>query len=66
ATVEAIQAKTEEMKQLKQALDNPLINAAYTFLEPFPVGLIITLISSLILRKKKKPATGDATATALA
>jgi len=25
-------------------LDNPFINAAMTFTEPFPVGLIITLI----------------------
>jgi hypothetical protein len=34
-------------------LDNPLTNAAMVFIEPFPVGLIITLISSAILRKKR-------------
>ena len=31
---------------------NPLINIAYTFMEPLPVGLLITLISSALLRRK--------------
>ena len=31
---------------------NPLFNAAMTFIEPFPVGLVITLLSALILKKK--------------
>jgi len=59
ASAEAIQVKLEEMKQLKHILDNPFLNAAATFIEPFPVGLIITLISALILRKRKSSA-GDA------
>ena len=33
---------------------NILIRAAYTFVEPFPVGLLITLISAVILRKRRK------------
>lgn len=33
---------------------NILIRAAYTFLEPFPVGLLITLISAVILRRRRK------------
>ena len=28
-------------------LDNPLVNAAVSFTEPFPVGLLITLVSCL-------------------
>lgn len=32
--------------------DNPLLNAAMTFIEPFPIGLAITLLSAGILRKK--------------
>ena len=32
--------------------DNPFVNAAITFTEPFPIGLIVTLISAAILRKK--------------
>ena len=33
---------------------NPLLRAALTFIEPFPVGLLVTLISSLILKRKSK------------
>ena len=50
ASPEAIQTQLNQLKYL----DNPLINAAFTFTEPFPVGLIITLVSAAILRKKTK------------
>lgn len=52
ASQQVIDAQLQQMKQLKQMMDNPFINAALSFTEPLPVGLIITLISSLILRKK--------------
>ena len=52
----AVDAKLQEMKDLKVMLNNPLLNAAFTFIEPFPVGLIITLISAAILRKKNPTA----------
>jgi hypothetical protein len=52
ASQQAINAKLQEMTNFKPMFDNPLINAAMTFTEPFPVGLIITLISSALLRKK--------------
>jgi hypothetical protein len=60
ATPEAIQAQTQEMDQMKQFVKNPFLHVAFVFLEPFPVGLVITLISSAILRKSK-PAHGEAT-----
>lgn len=53
----AVDAKLQEMKDMKAILDNPLKNAAITFTEPLPVGLIITLISAAILKKKKSAAT---------
>jgi len=31
---------------------NPFGNMLYTFVEPFPIGLIVTLISAAVLRKK--------------
>jgi hypothetical protein len=34
-------------------LDNPLVNAAFTFLEPFPIGLVMSLVSAAILRTKR-------------
>lgn len=52
ASQQTIEATVQEMKNMKAMLDNPLINAAMTFIEPFPVGLIITTISAAILKKK--------------
>ena len=60
ATAAAIQAQMDEAKNLKRILDNPFLNAAATFIEPFPVGLIITLISALILRKRKSSSSESA------
>jgi amino acid transporter len=47
-----LQKQTAEMAKFKEMYENPLINAAYTFLEPFPVGLVVTLVSAGVLRKK--------------
>jgi hypothetical protein len=55
ATPEALQKQIQEIERFKILLKNPLFNAAMTFMEPFPVGLIITLISAAILRKRKAP-----------
>jgi len=67
ATQPAIDAKLQEMKQLKQILDNPFKNAAFSFIEPLPVGLIITLISSLILKKRgKSPSSSNEPAQQMA
>jgi hypothetical protein len=52
ASPEEIQARVQEMGRFKELYKNPLFNAAMTFTEPFPVGLIISLISAAILRKK--------------
>ncbi len=49
---QAIDAQVQQMRDFKQLYDNPLINAAITLIEPVPVGLLMTLISSLLLRKK--------------
>jgi hypothetical protein len=60
ASPEAIQTQLNQLKYL----DNPFINAAMTFAEPFPVGLIITLVSAAILRKKTKAQSGSSPVTA--
>jgi hypothetical protein len=52
ASAAAVQAKLQEMKKFKELYENPLFNAAMTFIEPFPVGLVITLLSAAVLRKK--------------
>ncbi|MBI3475210.1 MAG: DUF4199 domain-containing protein [Acidobacteria bacterium] len=58
ATEATIQTKVQDLEKLKAMYKNPLFNAAMTFIEPFPVGLVITLLSALIL--KKKPQTQPA------
>ena len=41
------------MKNFSKTYDNPLTNAALTYTEILPVGLIVTLICSFILKSKK-------------
>jgi len=58
-----IAAKAKQMEQLKALYDNPLTNAAVTMIEPFPVGLVVTLVSAAILRRRASVARpGTATA----
>ena len=45
-------AKVAAIQHSQELYQNPLVNAAYTFIEPFPVGLIITLISAGLLRRR--------------
>ena len=33
---------------------NPLVRAAFSFMEPLPVGILITLISAAVLRRRNK------------
>jgi len=54
ASQQVIEATRQQMKDMKVMLDNPLINAAFAFIEPLPVGLIITLVSAAILRKRPR------------
>jgi len=52
ASAAAVQAKLQELKKYKELYDNPFFNALMTFIEPLPIGLVITLISAAVLRKK--------------
>jgi hypothetical protein len=55
ATPAAIQAQMQQIDKYKEQYENPLFNSAVTFLEPLPVGLVITLLSSAVLRKRTLP-----------
>lgn len=52
ATEAEIAAKTAEMKYYADIYATPLGKMAFTFLEPFPVGLLVTLVSATVLRRK--------------
>lgn len=47
-----VQQKIEKLNAMKESYKNPLVNMAMTFIEPFPVGLVIALISAAVLRRK--------------
>ncbi|MCE9600956.1 MAG: DUF4199 domain-containing protein [Gemmatimonadetes bacterium] len=58
ATDAQLAATTKEMADFARNYRNPLINAAYTFLEPLPVALLYTLVSAALLRRRPaSPAT---------
>jgi hypothetical protein len=52
ASPAAVQAKLQQVKKYKELYKNPLLNAALTFIDPFPIGFVITLISAAVLRRK--------------
>ena len=56
ATPQALQAQSKELEEQIRLYKNPFLHVAFVFLEPFPVGLLITLISTAVLRKKARPA----------
>jgi hypothetical protein len=58
ATPEAIAAKQAEMDAMIASYANPFLRVPITFVEIFPVGLIVALISAALLRNPRLlPAT---------
>lgn len=49
---EKIEKTTRQAETLKRLYDNPWINAALTFVEPLPIGLVAGAISAAVLRKR--------------
>ncbi len=58
APAAAISAKEAEMRKLAEMYGNPLFRVPMTFVEIFPVGLLVALVSAALLRNPKLlPAT---------
>jgi hypothetical protein len=53
ATEAQLAAKAKEMADFKEMYKNPLINVAFTLVEPLPVGLLMTLVAAGVLSRKK-------------
>lgn len=51
-----IAAKEKEMAEFAEMYKNPLVKVAFTFLEPLPVGLIMTLGSAWYLSRRRSAA----------
>jgi hypothetical protein len=56
ASEATIAATKKQMEDMKRLYANPAINVAMTFIEPFPVGLIMSLASAGILRRRSRTA----------
>jgi hypothetical protein len=54
ATDAQIIVLTKEMTEFKDMYKNPLVNIAFTLLEPLPVGLVFTLVSAGVLSRKRR------------
>ena len=54
ATQAAIQQQMAVNKSNGEMYRNPLFNAMYTYLEILPVGIIMSLLAALILKRKTK------------
>jgi hypothetical protein len=52
ATPEQLNQLAQESQQFIEMYKNPFVRLASSMMEAFPVGLLLTLISALILRKK--------------
>ncbi len=57
----ATAAQVAAILRSQQAYQNPLVNMAYTFMEPLPVGLLVTLISAAVLRRGAPTQGGEST-----
>jgi hypothetical protein len=56
ASPAAVEAQVQQQKKFKEQYQNPLFNSLMTFIEPFPIGLLITAASAGVLRKKPRAA----------
>jgi hypothetical protein len=54
ATDAQIAEKNKQMAEFKEMYKNPLVNIAFTFLEPLPVGLLFTLAAAGVLSRKRR------------
>ena len=65
ASEAVVAQKAAELNRQAELYKNPLVNIAWTFIEPFPVGLVIALISAGILSRRRRasvPMTAAASA----
>lgn len=53
ATPDQLAAQAEEMRKFGEMYKNPLINIAFTLLEPLPVGLVFTLVTAGVVSRKR-------------
>jgi hypothetical protein len=63
ASGKSIVEATQKAADMKRMLDQPAMNAALTFAEAFPVGLVVSLLAGAILRKGQASPQGPVTSS---
>jgi len=58
ASQAVIDQRAAEMQRMVEMYKNPAFNAAMTFIEPLPVGLVIALVSAGALRRRRSAGEG--------
>lgn len=58
ATEAELARRSADIARFREMFKNPLFNAAMSFIEVLPVGLVITILSAAILRRGGKTASG--------
>jgi hypothetical protein len=64
ASEERIAEERRAMEKMWAAYRNPLVNIAYTLLEPLPVGLVAILVSAAVLSRRRREPSPDAASAA--
>lgn len=59
ATQEELNQTIQQHEQFKEWNKNPFLRYAMMMMEAFPVGLLITVISALVLRRKRPKRDGE-------
>lgn len=54
ATEAQLAEKTKEMSEFKEAYRNPLVNIAYTLIEPLPVGVLFAFAAAWVHSRKRR------------
>jgi Protein of unknown function (DUF4199) len=49
-------AQVKEMEAFKVMYRQPLVNIAFTFLEPLPIGLLFTTVTAWLMSRRRGPA----------
>ena len=60
ATEAQLAAQQQQMAQFAEMYKNPFIRAGMTLLEPLPVGILFTLLTSWLLSRRKQAAAASA------
>ena len=56
ATEAQLAERQKEMAEFAEMYKNPLVNIAFTLLEPLPVGLLFTLVTAVVVSRRRRGA----------